>query len=234
MQAVDRGILGIRIQKLSYMEAEKSLEAKLASKGVRLDIYVEDEDGVAYDVEMQVDDRYKEYLGERTRFYLSMMDNDSLKKGESYHKLRKSYIIFICLFDPFCLNLPKYTFTAHCDEYLDLKLDDGASRIFLNCNGDRHKTTKSLANLLDYIANGTVSDAYTATIENEVVNFREDDGKEKLFMTYQQTIMEERMFAREEERANMIINMLQAGISVEKIAEIAKTTTEKVKEICKL
>lgn len=53
-------------------------------------------------------------------------------------------------------------------------------------------------------------------------------------MTYQQTIMEEIMFAREEERADMIINMLHAGIPVEKIAEIAKITTEKVKEICKL
>ena len=57
-------------------------------------------------------------------------------------------------------------------------------------------------------------------------------------MTFQQTIMEERMMAREEGekrgRADIIINMLHAGILVEKIAEIAKITTEKVKEICKL
>lgn len=58
----------------------------------------------------------------------------------------------------------------------------------------------SVRGSMDYIAHGTVSDEYTATIENEVFNFREDDGKEKLFMTYQQTIMEERMFAREEGR----------------------------------
>ena len=191
-------ILDIRISRIVYLEPEKNLEAKLVSKGIRLDLYVEDEQGIAYDIEMQVDDRYKDYLGERTRYYLSMMDNDSLKKGEPYHKLRKSYIIFICLFDPFGLNLPKYTFTAHCDEQLDLKLNDGVSRIFLNCTGDRHKTTKALANLLNYIADGTVSDTYTAAIEHEVVNFREDDGKERLFMTYQQTLMEERMFAREE------------------------------------
>ena len=35
-------------------------------------------------------------------------------------------------------------------------------------------------------------------------------------------------------RADMIMSMLHAGIPVEKIAEIAKITTEKVKEICKL
>ena len=39
---------------------------------------------------------------------------------------------------------------------------------------------------------------------------------------------------RAEEKNNMIMSMLYAGISVEKIAEIAKTTTENVKEICKL
>ena len=53
-------------------------------------------------------------------------------------------------------------------------------------------------------------------------------------MTFQQTIMEERMMAEAKGRADMILNMLRAGIPVEKIAEIAKITTEKVKEICKV
>ncbi len=66
-------ILGIKIRELAYMEAEKSLEAKLASKGVRLDLYVVDEDGVAYDIEMQMSEEYKDFLGRRTRYYASMM-----------------------------------------------------------------------------------------------------------------------------------------------------------------
>lgn len=246
-------ILDIRISRIVYVEPEKNLEAKLLSKGIRLDLYVEDEHGIAYDIEMQVDDRYKDYLGERSRYYLSMMDNDALKKGEPYHKLRKSYIIFICLFDPFGLNLPKYTFTAHCDEQLDLKLNDGVSRIFLNCTGDRHKTTQALANLLNYIANGTVSDAYTATIEQEVVNFREDDGKEKLFMTYQQTLMEERMFAREEGLeegrkegrkegrmegrmetiAQTVLKMFKHNMKIEDIANIIELPTAQIRSILK-
>ena len=205
-------ILEIKIKRIIYLEPEKNLEAKLLSKGIRLDIYVEDEVGVAYDIEMQIDDSYKKYLGYRTRYYLSMMDNDALKKGESYHKLRKSYIIFICLFDPFGLNLPKYTFTSHCEEELDLKLDDGASRIFLNCTGDRHKTTKALANLLDYIQNGRISDEYTAIIDRAVTNLREDNGKEKLFMTYQQTIMEERILGIEEGKLAMLMELVREGV----------------------
>ena len=70
-------ILGIRIKSISYMEHEKSFEANLKSKGVRLDLFVIDEDGVAYDIEMQMDNSYKEFLGRRTRYYVSTMDTAS-------------------------------------------------------------------------------------------------------------------------------------------------------------
>lgn len=113
--------------------------------------------------------------------------------------------------------------------------------LFLNCTGDRHKTTKALANLLNYIANGTVSDTYTATIEQEVVNFREDDGKEKLFMTYQQTLMEERMFAREEGLeegrketiAQTVLKMFKHNMKIEDIANIIELPTAQIRSILK-
>ena len=66
-------ILGIKIKSLSYVEHEKSFEANLQSKGIRLDLFVIDEDGVAYDIEMQMDNSYKQFLGRRTRYYVSLM-----------------------------------------------------------------------------------------------------------------------------------------------------------------
>ena len=51
-------ILGIKIKSLSYVEPEKSFESKLRTKGIRLDLFVVDEDGVAYDIEMQMDNAY--------------------------------------------------------------------------------------------------------------------------------------------------------------------------------
>ena len=42
-------ILDIKITKLVVLVAEKDVEYKLTSKGVRLDIYAEDDKGVAYD-----------------------------------------------------------------------------------------------------------------------------------------------------------------------------------------
>ena len=75
-------------------------------------------------------------------------------------------------------------------------------------------------------------------MESAVESLRADDVKERLYMTFQQTIMEHEMWAEKrgeaKGHADIIMNMLQAGIPVEKIAEIAKITVEKVKEICKL
>ena len=37
----------------------------------------------------------------RTRYYQSMIDMDSLMKGQDYSELKDSYILFICKRDPF-------------------------------------------------------------------------------------------------------------------------------------
>ncbi|MDO4988761.1 MAG: PD-(D/E)XK nuclease family transposase [Synergistes sp.] len=62
-------VLNIKISKLQYVEHEKSFEISLDGKGARLDLYVTDEDGNAYDVEMQTNNSSTEHLGKRTRYY---------------------------------------------------------------------------------------------------------------------------------------------------------------------
>lgn len=183
-------ILGIKINTIVYAEPEKSFEAKLASKGIRLDLYVVDENGAAYDVEMQMNGDFKEFLGKRSRYYVSLMDNDALKKGEPYRNLRRTYVIFICKFDPFDKGLGKYTFSARCNEDNSLLLNDEINTVFVNTEGDRHKVSRELANIMDYISTGRAEDEYTKRLEEVVESLRSDDGKERLYMTYHQTIME--------------------------------------------
>lgn len=45
-----------------------------------------------------------------------------MKQGQSYDKLKKQYIIFICTGDPFGRGLYKYTFCNLCKEMTDLEL----------------------------------------------------------------------------------------------------------------
>lgn len=228
-------ILGIKIKSISYMEHEKSFEANLRSKGIRLDLFVIDEDGVAYDIEMQMDNSYKEFLGRRTRYYVSTMDNNALKKGERYSQLRKSYVIFICTFDPFGRGLAKYTFNAICNEDHSLVLDDGVTRVFINTEGDRHRISKELASFIGYISTGEVTDDYTKDLDEEVRALRNDDGRERDYMTYMQTIMEHEDMAynRGISQANkaMAIKMLKANKPYEEISEFTELTMSEIDEL---
>lgn len=47
-------ILGIKIRKLIKPETEKAMKIGYESKGIRLDVYVEDDANTVYDIEMQV------------------------------------------------------------------------------------------------------------------------------------------------------------------------------------
>ena len=236
-------ILGIKIKSISYMEHEKSFEANLKSKGIRLDLFVIDEDGVAYDIEMQMDNSYKEFLGRRTRYYVSTMDNNALKKGERYSQLRKSYVIFICTFDPFGRGLAKYTFNAICNEDHSLVLDDGVTRVFINTEGDRHRISKELASLIGYISTGEVTDDYTKDLDEEVRTLRNDDGRERDYMTYMQTIMEHEDMAYSrgitqgisqgisQASKAMAIKMLKANKPYEEISEFTELTLSEIREL---
>ena len=182
-----------------------------------------------------MDNSYKKFLGKRSRYYVSLMDNGALKKDEPYSHLRKSYVIFICTFGPFGKGLAKYTFNAICNEDHSLVLDDGVTRVFINTEGDRHRISKELANLIDYISTGEVTDDYTRQLDDEVQELRKDTGKEVSYMTYMQTIMENREMAYEEgmSQANQetALSMLKDGFSAETIIKHTKLTLEQVTKL---
>jgi predicted transposase/invertase (TIGR01784 family) len=62
-------------------------------------VYFEDDQNTVYDIEMQND--IQGDLLRRSRYYQSVIDTEQIKAGESYEKLKDSYVIFISSFDPF-------------------------------------------------------------------------------------------------------------------------------------
>ena len=122
-------LLQIKIDHIEYPELQKTISPFYSHKGVRLDVYVADSDKV-FDVECQ---SYKiESIGKRTRYYQSMIDIDSLMKGADYSELKESFIIFICLDDPFDAGLPVYTFERKCREYEKVDLKDETHHVIFN------------------------------------------------------------------------------------------------------
>ena len=146
-----------------------------------------------------------------------------------------NYVIFICTFDPFGKGLAKYTFNAICNEEHSLVLDDGVTRVFINTEGDRHKISKDLANLIGYISTGKVTDDYTRQLDEEVRELRNDTGKGVSYMTYMQTLMEHENigFDKGLSQANRetAIIMLQNNEPLNKIAMYSRLTMEQINEL---
>ncbi len=228
-------ILNIKIASISFPEGEKSLEQSLSSKGTRLDIYVEDDLGTAYDIEMQVAKRNDERLGKRLRYYQSILDADALKKNQKYSSLRKSVIIFICCFEP-CdsYGYAIYSFRNRADENKNIVLDDGLQKLLLNTKYDRAKVLQrtKLHDFLDYIENNKPTDDFTNRLQNKVNQIRHDDTKGAIYMGQEQRDWELEELAEERRASEIAKRMLEDNeLSVEKIAKYAGLKISEVEKL---
>ena len=106
-------VLGFSIAQV-VVSKEKSIVYHPEYKGVRLDIYAEDENHTHYSVEMQM--KKKTALGKRSRYYHSQMVMEALTSGEDYETMPDTFVIFVCDFDPFGEHLYCYTFGNECRE----------------------------------------------------------------------------------------------------------------------
>lgn len=158
-------ILGVEIEKIAYHEDQKVFRETIDGKGIRLDVYVGDENHTIYDLEMQTTNTRE--LPKRTRYYHSAIDRGHLESGERYNKLNDSYVIFICTFDLFDKGYGKYTFETLCKENTNIELQDGRHTIFVNTTGVTDD--KKLQELLDYIDDGTTSNSsFIQKLDREV------------------------------------------------------------------
>ena len=165
-------VLGFSIAQV-VVSKEKSIVYHPEYKGVRLDIYAEDENHTHYNVEMQV--KKKTALGKRSRYYHSQMVMEALASGEDYETLPDTFVIFVCDFDPFGEHLYCYTFGNECRENKNVKLDDGICTIFLSTRGEnKEEVPAELVRFLKFV---------TADLEES-----EEDFQDKLVKRFQETI----------------------------------------------
>ena len=167
-------VLGFPIAHV-VVSKEKSMIYHPEYKGVRLDIYAEDENHTHYNVEMQM--RRKKDLGKRSRYYHSQIVMEALESGEEYETIPDTFVIFVCDFDPFGKGLYCYTFQNECKEDRDVKLEDGCCTIFLSTRGKNEElVSPELVRFLKFV---------TADLEES-----EKDFGDKLVEKFQKTIRE--------------------------------------------
>lgn len=110
--------------------------------GARLDVYIEEEDGVVqgdvrlsniYDIEpdQNSDKASKDALPRRVRFYRSTIDTRNLQSGADYVQLKNIIIIMLLPYDPFGYDRMVYTIRNKCLEEPEMEYNDGALNLFI-------------------------------------------------------------------------------------------------------
>ena len=174
-------LLHIKIERLKFQEPQKSFKLTSESRGIRLDVYVKDSNRV-FDIELQTTN--KRNLELRTRYYQGVMDISELEKGEFFSNMKESYIIFICMFDPFGADMPIYTVKQTFAENEKLIFDDKTHKIFYNV-----KAFEKIANdvetkaFLEYLCKHQPTSKFTDTLERAVYRNRNNQNWRKDYMT---------------------------------------------------
>ena len=233
----------------TYPVAQKTMAVAFGKKGIRMDVYLDD-GNVVYNIEMQA--TRAGHLPKRSRYYAGQVDINQLNRGQEYDRLKPTYIIFICKFDPFGRGLYQYTFCNKCDEVDGLELGDESYKIFLNTagtkdrpdekdssgktEGDSDRISDGMRELLKYM-NNTKDYPVEATqydlikkIDAAVAHAKQDEEWRRAYMTYQANQRDAELRGDERRAKESALNMYNDGLSVEKISKYVGYAVEVVKK----
>ena len=232
-------LLEFKIERIE-MSQEEVVDIDFASKGIRMDVYARDADGLkAYNIEMQTTDT--EELPERARYYQGVMDVDLLKSGQQYKELKTTYIIFICLDDVFKKGLARYTFENLCLEDGKTKLNDRTQKVFYICkNYDKLLDTRQKA-FLRMVTQNSSSDDFTRRVGGLVENAKRNTQWRQQFMEWDREMACMRAKGRkegiEEGRKEKAVenarNALAMNLTAEQTVQITGLPLEQVLDLQK-
>ena len=115
----------INVIKVTTQKRIKNLQGR----DLQLDILAEKADGTLFNVEVQNENRGA--IPRRARYHMSLLDGQSLPKGQYFDKLPDNYVIFITRHDVLHGNLPIYHIHRTIDEN-GKTFADGSHIIYVN------------------------------------------------------------------------------------------------------
>lgn len=194
-----------RIRLKSVPQTEKEVRRSEVYRSIRLDVWTEDVGGSVYDTEVQ--GKNTRNLPKRSRYYQAMIDSRMLEPGEDdFNQLPPVYIIMIMPFDLFGYGLYRYTFVEQCLEVPELRLDDGAVRIFLNTKGTKEEgVSPELVQLLQYMEHTNdesivLEDERLRKLRENVKKIQQNGEAGVRYMQLWEELAEQRNEGREEGR----------------------------------
>ena len=196
-------LLENEVHLLARTETEKELRVSPELRSIRLDVVGMDDKNVVYFMEMQ--QKNTKNLEKRSRYYQGHIDVSLLPTGEAdFNKLPDSCFILVAPFDIFGKGLYRYTFVGTCIECPELRLQDGAVKIFINTKGmNPEMFSQEFLDLMEYVTKSEDevverSESKRLRILHECV--KKVKGSEKVGVKLMQT-WEEYVMIKEEGRA---------------------------------
>ena len=228
------------IGRVEYPELQKEIKPDADARSICLDVYTKDDKDRVFDIEMQM--TVTKELPKRSRYYHSMLDLQLIDKGQTYAKLKPSFVIFICLADMFGAGRHKYTFETVCREDRTIWLGEERTTIFLNADSQMEDVSKELTAFLNYAAGCVSEDPFVKKLDEAVKEAKKNREWRREYMTLlmrdQENIEKGRKEGRREGRKegqvkelyHLVLDGLlpletavkRSGLSQEKFLEIAK------------
>ena len=193
-KGVVQNLLGIKVKKIEFVTSQYSIDELYNGKGIRLDAYLEDEDKII-DIEMQTVIKRDEGL--RMRYYQSIMDIDHLNRGEGFRELKESYVVFICLDDPFGDGKPVYNFATK-EVSGERILNDRIHKVIYNASSFEKADDQNVHAFLQFLKNRTATDPLTREIQTAVDSCKNHQKWRAEYMLWKDQIREWKDEARED------------------------------------
>ena len=221
-------VLAQTIGPISDITYQKTFNRLGYAKGVRLDVWVKDEKGTVYDVEMQATN--KQDLAKRLRYYQSVIDVSSLEKGGHYTDLADSFILFFCPFDYVERGLPVYTFKTMCTEDKAIVLADGVTKVIINSTAGEKAAEAELKAFLQYM-NGRVSDRpFIRKIDRLIKELKANEERRREYMLLQAFEMDARRAGMNEGIAQGKLEGKSLGLAEGRSLGLAEGSRQKALE----
>ena len=210
---------------------------------VRLDVYVKDSERI-FDLELQTGDY--DHLLLRSRYYQSASDVATTKRRTQFKKLKETFIIFLCVDDPFGAGIPVYTKKTIFAETDKVIYDDKTHSVFYNSSAWQKAESEELKNVLRFVYESWADSDYTKALEESSAAAKARPEWEDEYMYLMDIIDEEKELAHEAGLAEGLSQgeqrgarqkaletaqkMLAKQIPLETVLECTGLTEEELKE----
>lgn len=193
-------LLNIEVDHIDFATKQHVIDPDYSRHSIRLDVYVKNSDKI-FDVELQTTN--KKNIEKRVRYYQALMDIEQLEHHADYKMLKPTYVIFICTFDPFGMDLLSYTVQQTFLEKNSSHYTDNTNKVFYNLTASElNRKDSELGNFLRYLNSCKPSDSFTNEIDTAVTEAKYNVKWRNEFMTLEMLLQEEHENAFEEGQAH--------------------------------